>query len=137
MKKVVINRCFGGFGLSHEAILLYAKLKGITLYWDDSKSWTTDYYLVPVEEWEKVDSIRWSNLTFEQKEWKNKNYYYLAGNVKRDDPTLIEVVETLGSKAASASLSQLAIVEIPQGVDWYIHDYDGMESIQENHRSWS
>ncbi len=30
--KVVINRCFGGFGLSHEGILKYAEIKGITLY---------------------------------------------------------------------------------------------------------
>ena len=29
--KVVINRCFGGFGLSDEAIELYAEKKGIKL----------------------------------------------------------------------------------------------------------
>jgi|TARA_Y100000310_G_scaffold220623_1_gene222169 hypothetical protein len=30
--KVVINDKFGGFGLSHEAVMRYAYLKGIKLY---------------------------------------------------------------------------------------------------------
>jgi len=31
MKKVVINSCHGGFGLSHEAVVRYAELKGFDL----------------------------------------------------------------------------------------------------------
>ena len=30
--KVVINACYGGFGLSHKAIMRYAELKGFKLY---------------------------------------------------------------------------------------------------------
>jgi len=30
--KVAINRCFGGFGLSHEAVLRYCEIKGMTVY---------------------------------------------------------------------------------------------------------
>jgi hypothetical protein len=30
-KKIVVNKCYGGFGLSHEATMLVGKLKGITL----------------------------------------------------------------------------------------------------------
>ena len=30
--KVVINKCFGGFGLSEKAILRYAELKGLTVW---------------------------------------------------------------------------------------------------------
>ena len=34
--KIVINVCYGGFGLSHKAIMKYAELKGIKLYvWAD------------------------------------------------------------------------------------------------------
>ncbi len=33
-------------------------------------------------------------------------------------------------------LSKLQIVSIPDGVSFYIDDYDGMESIHEDHRSW-
>jgi hypothetical protein len=30
--KIAINRCYGGFGISEEAVMLYAKKKGLTLY---------------------------------------------------------------------------------------------------------
>jgi hypothetical protein len=46
-------------------------------------------------------------------------------------------VEELG-KEADGTHAELSIVEIPfddlEG--WYIHDYDGRETIEENHRSW-
>lgn len=29
--KIVINRCFGGYGLSHEAIMRYLDLRDITV----------------------------------------------------------------------------------------------------------
>ena len=32
MKEIVINKCYGGFGLSHKAIMRYAELKGFELY---------------------------------------------------------------------------------------------------------
>ena len=32
MKKVILNKCFGGFGLSKEAYELYAKKKGISVF---------------------------------------------------------------------------------------------------------
>jgi hypothetical protein len=30
--KIVINDCYGGFGLSYEGVMRYAELKGIKLY---------------------------------------------------------------------------------------------------------
>ena len=53
----------------------------------------------------------------------------------RTDPRLIAVVEKLG-KAASGSLACVEIVEIPDGIDWTIDEYDGMETVEEKHRSW-
>lgn len=32
MKKVVINQCYGGFGLSHEAVLRYCEIKRIKVW---------------------------------------------------------------------------------------------------------
>ena len=67
-------------------------------------------------------------------EWDG--YGYLSnGEMERNDPKLVECVETLGEKA-NGSHASLEVVEIPDDVDWYIHDYDGQESIHENHRSW-
>ena len=101
--KVVINRCFGGFGLSDEAIRLYAEKKGIQL--GERHSYGYD------EICEK-------------------------GDIPRDDPVLVEVVEHLGD-AANGDYAELKVVEIPDGVDWYVEDYDGNEHIAERHRTWS
>lgn len=88
--KVVINKCYGGFGLSNEAF----NYMGL-----DPE--TTDVYEIP-----------------------------------RNDSKLVEAVETLGEKA-NGPYAELKVVEIPDDVEYYIHNYDGMESIQETHRSWS
>lgn len=37
MKKVILNKCFGGFDVSKEAYMLYAKKKGLTLYLYESE----------------------------------------------------------------------------------------------------
>ena len=54
----------------------------------------------------------------------------------RAAPALIAAIEKVGIKDATGSLAELEIVEIPDGTDWYIHDYDGIETIHEVHRSW-
>jgi hypothetical protein len=33
--------------------------------------------------------------------------------------------------------SELKIVEVPDDVNWYIEEYDGMEHVAERHRTWS
>jgi hypothetical protein len=53
----------------------------------------------------------------------------------RADPLLVRVVEELGEEA-NGSFAKLKVVEIPDGVDYQIDDYDGVESIHEKHRSW-
>jgi hypothetical protein len=45
-------------------------------------------------------------------------------------------VETLGS-AANGWAAELKVVEIPDGIEWYVDDYDGLEVVNEKHRSWS
>jgi len=32
--------------------------------------------------------------------------------------------------------SDLKVVEIPDGVNWYIEEYDGLEHVAERHRTW-
>lgn len=53
----------------------------------------------------------------------------------RHDPDLIEVVRELGDRAAG-HCAELRIVEIPDGVDYQIEEYDGNEHIAEVHRTW-
>jgi hypothetical protein len=57
-------------------------------------------------------------------------------NIPRNDDALVQVVEELGD-AANGFAADLKIVDIPDGVDWYIEEYDGNEWVAEKHRTWS
>lgn len=56
-------------------------------------------------------------------------------SIERDDPTLVRIVEEMGSNAWGR-YSELKVVEVPDGVLWMIQDYDGMEWVAEAHRTW-
>jgi len=66
----------------------------------------------------------------------NYDGYGFAMDIERDDPKLVEAVEKVGLRNSSGSMADLEIVEIPDGVEWELDDYDGIESIHEKHRSW-
>lgn len=55
----------------------------------------------------------------------------------RTNPKLIRLMETKGSEWCSGSFAELKVVEIPDNVQWEIRDYNGIETIEEVHRSWS
>ncbi len=88
-QRIVINACFGGFGLSTAAHKMLKKLGAPDVEWREN----------------------------------------------RDHPLLVRVVDELG-EAASDNIAKLKIVEIPDGVEWHIEEYDGNEWIAENHRTW-
>jgi hypothetical protein len=117
MTKVVINSCFGGFGLSHDAIMRYAELKGLNMIVVEEKRTFSDY-------------------TYYLNEISDDNYWYPGCALGRSDPALVQVVEELG-ELASGRFAELKVVEIPDGVEWHIVEYDGMEHIAEAHRTWS
>lgn len=71
--KVVINSCYGGFGLSHEAILNYAELVGITLY-PTKSNFGYEYWLVPPEEQVKPFSGSWLSHSLEERHEYNQKY---------------------------------------------------------------
>jgi hypothetical protein len=68
-------------------------------------------------------------------EWDGYGYSHRYNDKDRTDPKLVEVVEKLGDRA-NGSCAELRVIEIPNGIDWYIDDYDGMETVREKHRSW-
>ena len=49
-------------------------------------------------------------------------------NVDRKDQDLIKIIETLGRKVASTSLSNLKIAEVKD--KWRIVEYDGWETVE-------
>jgi hypothetical protein len=84
--KVVVNKCYGGFGLSTKARkMLHAE--------DIAKVW-------------------------ELEETENRN-----------NPELINAVETLGDEVNTRS-SELKVVTLPEDTtDWEINEYDGFETV--------
>ena len=56
-------------------------------------------------------------------------------DIRRDCPHLVQVVQELGS-AANSPYAELKVVEIPNGVEWQIDEYDGNEWVAEAHRTW-
>lgn len=107
--KIVINREYGRFELSDEAYSFIAKKKGWQHACDD---YDNSYFITD-----------------------NSDYMYYASDLDRDDPDLVQCLETLG-EAASGHYSDLKIVEIPSDVDWMLCEYDGVEWIAEKHRTW-
>ena len=56
--------------------------------------------------------------------------------VLRSHQDVVEVVELLGS-LANGDHAELRVVEIPDDVQWHIAEYDGIEWVAEDHRTWS
>jgi len=137
--KLVINRCYGGFGLSQKAVLLFAERKGFPLYPETKGPLNlTTYWKVPAEQRIK-DYDNWCQMSIEERKAYNATYSEQTLNAReipRDDSDLVFVVETLGD-AASGDWAQLRVVEIPDGVDWEVNEYDGRETVEEKHRVWS
>lgn len=140
--KIVINNCFGGFGLSHEAVMRYFEIKGITVYPEQGtdywKFWT--YWTVkPEDRIESKEGDDFYKMSIKDRQAYNKAHSeqtIYERNIERDDPALVQVVEELGSKA-NGEHAELKIVNIPDNVLWHISEYDGRESVSENHRTWS
>ena len=120
--KIVINSDFGGFGLSDKAFEMLLDKKGI--------------------EWEKVNTGKtfgFDRISYYHKGHAGDDKYYISDYdyyENRSDKDLVEIVESLKDEAAG-NYSSLKVVEIPDGVDWFIAEYDGREHVAERHRTWS
>ena len=139
--KIVINRCHGGYGLSYEAVMRYLELKGIDVYPEKNEGgwghWT--YWLVkPEDRLEQKEGEDFHSMSMEERQAYNKQYSdetFEENCIDRDDEVLVRVVEELGDDA-NGDYAELAIVEIPDNVEWEISEYDGSEHIAEKHRTW-
>ncbi len=84
----------------------------------------------------KKYSEKWRKEDGDYRRINAKDWYFSDSDIKRDDEELINVVKELGSKA-NGKCAKLSIVKIPSHIEWEISNYDGMETIEEKHRTWS
>lgn len=135
--KLVINRCYGGFGLSLLAIQRYCELIGKEAHFYQQEGWEdlakkTDVenggLMVHCVHYDYGDTVDINAVP--------DDAFFDKNIIPRNDPILIQVVEELGDKANRFS-SKLKVVEIPDDVEWEIKEYDGAEWISEKHRVWS
>jgi hypothetical protein len=139
MTKVVINGCYGGFGLSYSAILRYAEIKDMEIWPVNGDHDIITYWLVP--ESERVEDCEddFHELTLEQRQEYNEKYSAQTlydRDIPRDDPALVQVVEELGEEA-NGRFAELKVIEIPDDVEWQVEEYDGAEWVAEKHRTWA
>lgn len=129
--KVIINLCFGGFGLSTEAVQRLAELQGKRCFFFN--------YDFKEKKYKSISSFEAAKDYFtasysENPEDEDSNIE--IRDVDRNDPLLIQVVEELGDKS-NGRYSNLTVVEISDDVKWHIEEYDRSEHVVEDHRTWS
>jgi len=129
MTKIVYNACYGGFGLSHKAMMRYAEIKGITLYpHRDEKFGMTSYYLCPVEEFDRIIAEERDTPVAPGRFSRSSALYFNDRDIDRADPALVQVVEELGD-AAGDQFAELRIEDVPAGTLYRIDEYDGRETV--------
>lgn len=112
-RKIVINRSYGKFCLSHTAFLRLREMGQRDVL-------------------QEVDpGAYWPNAALPQEPSLNQ----CGTRIPRDDQHLVRVVEEMGA-SADGHCAALKIVEIPSDLQWKIALTDGMEEVSEVHRTW-
>lgn len=149
--KLVINSCYGGFQLSPKAFARLAELRGQKAYFftgglgrplspvsvEDAPDLFFSAFNTPSPS-KSPTAGEWAGMSLEERKACNARQeaeYVDDCRDNRADPLLVRTVEELG-EAASGACSKLRVVEIPDGVEYQIDEYDGLESVHEKHRVW-
>lgn len=134
--KYVINKCFGGFGLSEKALRRLYELgckeiaTPVAEYY--GKGWEKDVAIALERNANKELSIFKTVLADDNTVVLSESFStYASDPLKgRAHPLLVQVVEELGEESWGWA-SHLTVVDVPEGIDVEITEYDGQESIRE------
>jgi hypothetical protein len=136
MQRIVINNCFGGFGLS---VASYEKLiewgVPVRAYIDPERDSETGLYKKqPANDGEVVFDRDLDEQNGERR--LSGRYWDTWTRDNRTHPLVVRVVEELGEEA-SGEHAKLKIIEVPDGIEWTIEEYDGNEHVAEVHETWA
>lgn len=143
--KVAINAKHGGFTLSADGLKRYIELGGTHVSTYENEGWPGSPELQNmhneamahlIDVGDGFSKVKNPGLFHEPQLYKDGVIYgYDGGDEYRNEPALIQTIEEMGG-AAGTRLSDLKIVEIPDGVEFQIEEYDGLEWVAEKHRVW-
>lgn len=111
--KFLMNRDFGGWGLHDDRFVEWCKKNAPEFIVEDEKN-PGEYYFD-------------YDITYD----KEKDFWF------RMHPKMIEYIESGANKGTS--MCSVRVVKVPDDVHpskYYVHNYDGMETLHENHGSW-
>jgi len=138
--KLVINRCYGGFGLSILGKKEFLRCKGLDCFPYKQTKYSfqdgiDEYTYTPnCENKDMFVHISTKFLGDTIDNCSGESWYWKTP--ERNDADLIGIIETFGSEKISGACSNLEIVEIPDDINWEIEEYDGTEWVSEKHRTW-
>lgn len=146
--KIAINTCFGGFGLS---VAAYEKLiewgVPVRKYVQQKRDAASGRYSSESANDGEIifdrDLTPASEDSFAELYWRYRDtsgtlgrYWDSWTSENRRHPLVIRAIEELG-EAANGPYAKLKVVEIPDGTEYEISEYDGREHIAEAHQTWS
>lgn len=140
MPEIVINNCYGGFGLSPEAQSMLAKMEGKKAYFYKQSKYSfkdgfDEFIRIDKPESDFLIFTLTKNLGEVTNDLPDGDHWFNTSDITRDNPNLIKLVKVLKERA-NGRFSSLKIVEIPDDIEWEIEEYDGLEWISEKHRTW-
>ena len=113
MRKIVINKSYERFFVSHKAFIRLRELG-------------------QQEALQETDlGAYWPHAATPQEPSLNR----CGALIPRDDEKLVRVVEELQAEA-NGHAAELKVVTIPDDVQWVIVKADGVEHVSEIHRTW-
>lgn len=136
--KVILNKCYGGFGVSQKAYELYAKKKGIEIFAYKLECTNDKPIYRKTDMGSSIFTITFTKDFGDYVDLYDDNsekYILELCSNYREDPVLIEVVEELGDRANSP-FSKLVVVDIPDGMEYEIDEYDGVETLHQKVEKW-
>ena len=116
--KIVVNRCYGGFGLSEKAFerLIELGFPHISEEQEKNEDFDSEELKIVVSE-----NLKYSKYVFLENSYEEED--------KRIHPLIIQVVEELG-KGANKSNANLVIEQIPDDVkEFHLDDDNGYEKV--------
>jgi hypothetical protein len=133
MTKLILNRCYGGYGWSNRATLEYIRRKGlnnVTFHCTKRENDKLVYPEITEEQYLAQDNRNSKTYIYGAHICVDGETFYGGSDIARDDQIAVQLLEERGTEFCSGPHSKLHICEYDEtkyAAD--IDEYDGFESL--------